>query len=267
VRNDYHRRSTVEQRAGRTSWRKPVHRDATELREAWSKESLKAGWTRPGDWWIPEVDVLASALAEGRDAVGPCGRLGKARADAGVGAREALNDVCALYRQLPGGGPPLTVVRALVEAWAEATVAAIRSATCEDPLSGLASAAYLRTRLAEVYRGAERDGAAAGEDHVLLVVDVGEAGAADGWEGLLFRLTLGDCLRSAFSGGETLAAVGPRAVLGLVDRDQHLARRVETLRARLQHVRGAEGVRVWLERLPESPGAALDMVAAIDGAM
>jgi hypothetical protein len=239
--------------------------DAGELRDAWLRESLKSGWVRSGDWWAPEVDALVTALSAGRDVVSPCGKLGRARAEAGVGAREALNDLYALYRQLPGGGPPLIAVRALVEAWTETTVAAIRTATCEDPLSGLASAAYLRTRLGEVYRDAEREAAVAADRHVLLVVDLGDRAGPQGWEAMLFRLTLGDCLRSAFSGGETLASVGPRAVIGLVARDQHLARRVETLRTRLGHVRELDGVRVWLERLPGSVQGALDLVAGIDG--
>jgi len=264
IRNEV-RPSIVDQRTGGARSGRFAPRDPADLREAWSRESLKNGWARPGDWWVPEVDAVVAALAGGRDAVSACGRLGRARADAGVGARESLNDLYALYRQLPGGGPPLIAVRALVEAWTEATVAAIRTATCEDPLSGLASAAYLRTRLTEVYREAERDAAAVADRHVLLVVDLGETGGPAGWEAMLFRLTLGDCLRSTFSGGETLASVGPRAVIGLVNRDQHLARRVETLRTRLGHLRELEGVRVWLERLPLSVHSALDLVACIDG--
>lgn len=213
---------------------------------------------------MPEVDAVAAAIAGGRDAVAACGRLGAARANAGVGAREALTDLYALYRKLPGGSPPMLVVRALVESWTEATVAGITTATCVDPLSGLASAAYLRTRLTEVYREADRDGTAATDRHVVLVVDLGDRDGAAAWEGMLFRLTLGDCLRAAFSGGETLAAVGQRAVLGLVVRDHHLARRVETLRGRLQRSRDLEGVRVWLERLPLSVQDALDLVSGVD---
>lgn len=266
MRSDYHRQSIVEQRAGRTGGRRVAPRDAGELRDAWSNESLRSGWARHGDWWVPEVDALASAIATGRDVVGPCGRLGHARAEAGVGAREALNDLYALYRQLPGGGPPLVAVRALVEGWTESTVAALTAATCEDPLTGLASAAYLRTRLTEVYREAERDGVPATDQQVFLVVDTGERGTDAAWESMLFHLALGDCLRSAFSGGETLASVGPRAVLGLVARDQHLARRVETLRARLQRTRELDGVRVWLERLPMTVHEALDLITGVDGA-
>lgn len=260
MRDEIPRQSNVDQRVGRGRDRQ----DAEQLRDSWYRESLKGGWPRHSDWWVPEVDALVSAVSAGRDMVVPAGRLGRARAEAGVAAREALDDLYALYRQLPGGGPPLVTVRALVEAWTAATVSAIRTATCEDPLSGLASAAYLRTRLTEVYREAERDGAAAADRHVLLVVDLGEGGP-DGWEAMLFRLTLGDCLRSAFSGGETLAVVGHRAVIGLVGRDHHLARRVETLRTKLAHVRELDRIRVWLERLPGGIHGALDLVAGIDG--
>jgi hypothetical protein len=226
---------------------------------------MEAGWTRPSDWWAPEVDAVVEAITGERDPLAACARLGHARADAGAGVRETLNDLCALYGQLPEREPPLVMVRALVEAWAEAAVAVIQVTTCEDPLSGLASAAYLRTRLAEVYREAERDGSAASDRHVLLVVDLDAVKPAAGWEELLQQLVLGECLRSVFSGGETLAAVSNRTVIGLIGRELGMARRVESLRGRFADVAGLADARVWIEPLPAALITAYDVVACLDG--
>lgn len=239
------------------------HADATALREAWNRAALATGWTRPGDWWAPEVDAVAEALAGGGDVPSAVARLGRARADAGVGVREALDDLCALYRELPPGSPPLSVVRPLVEAWTEASIATIRAATCEDPLSGLATGTYLRTRFAEVYREADHDGIPAGERRTLLVIEADSLARNSGWESLLLRLELGDCLRSVFSGGETLAAATPTTVIGLVGRDHWLVPKVGALRERLTEVSGLGAVRIWTEALPATLAAAFDVLETV----
>jgi hypothetical protein len=232
------------------------HTDPVALRDAWNRAALADGWTRPSDWWTVEVDAVTESLVGGGDTLATVAELGRARADAGVGVREALDDLCALYRELPAGTPSLAVLRALVEAWAEASVASIHAATCEDPVSGLVTMAYLRTRCAELYRQAEADGAPAGEGVALLILDIAGLADATGWESLLFRLALGDCLRSVFSGGETLAAAGTTTVLGLVGRNRRLPHRVAALRKRLAEVAGLTGVRAWTEALPPTlPGA------------
>lgn len=239
------------------AWR--GHGDAEALRDAWNQAAFAGGWTRPADWWTVEVDAVAEALVAGGDALTAVARLGRARAEAGVGVRETLDDICALYGQLPAGVPPLTAFRALVEAWAEAAMASVRATTCEDPLSGLATAAYLRTRCTEVYREAEQDGLAASDRRVLLMLDVVGLGDAVGWESLLLRLALGDCLRSVFSGGETLAAVAPSTVLGLVTQDQ-LPQRISALRTRLGEVAGLSDTRIWTEALPPTLPAAFHLM-------
>lgn len=241
--------------------------DAGALRDAWNNASLAGGWTRSTDWWTSEVDAVAEALVAGGNTPAAAGRLGRARAEAGVGVRESLDDLCALYRTLPSGIPPLAVLRALVEAWAEASVASIRAATCEDPISGLATAAYLRTRCAEIYREAEHAGTPVGDGRALLILDIAVLADASGWESLLFRLALGDCLRSVFSGGETFASVGPTTVLGLVGRDQGLAQRVGALRSRLGQVAGLTGVRMWTEALPPTLPGAFDLLESVDRLM
>lgn len=242
-----------------------------ELSDRWSQASLRDGWTRAADWWVPEVDAVVEALAEHQD-VDDCvverfSRLGRARAEAGVGLHEALDDLCALYDCLPVGEPPLPVVRSLVEAWAELALDVSQSSTCEDPLSGLASPAYLRTRLSEVYREAGRDGTSVADHYALLVLDLGTPQPADAnarWDWLLQRLELGDCLRAVFSGGETLAGIGVHSVVGLVRRDEYLAGQVEILRARLAESDELSGVRIWIDGLPETLPSALDALSSVD---
>jgi hypothetical protein len=241
--------------------------DAESLRVAWRRATLDEGWTRPRDWWSSEVDAVVEALVAGGDGLAAVAQLGRARADAGVGLRETLDDLCALYRALPAGTPPLTVLRALAEEWAETSIATIRSATCEDPISGLATTAYLRTRCTEVYREAEQDGISAGDRRALLILDVAGLSGASGWESLLFRLALGDCLRSVFSGGETFASAGPTTVLGLVGRDRGLSQRVAVLRSRLGDVAGLSGVRIWIEALPPALPGAFDLLETVDRLM
>jgi hypothetical protein len=247
--------------------------DADALRQAWRRAAVR-GWRHAADWWVPEVDGLVEALVTVGDALAACARLGRARAEAGVGLPEALDDLCALYLQLPAGGPPPGMVRALTESWAETVVAAAsRAATCEDALSGLATAAYLRTRLAEAYRAAEHAGRNVADDHILLVVDLSgdpvpvrlDGPPAAGWDGMLLRLSLGDRLRAVFPGGETLAAVGGATVIGLLPRGPQVQHGVERLRAELLAEDGLPKCRVWLEALPRTLPAAHDTVEYLAG--
>ena len=117
-----------------------------------------------------------------------CAGLGRSRAWAGIGIAETIDDLAALFAVLgaepasaraePAGhgraslssAPPMRLVCAIAEGWAEESVAQLAQSGCEDPLSGLATLLYLRTRLAEVYREAEQGGTSPAETHRLLVV-------------------------------------------------------------------------------------------------
>src|SRR6202012_6251831 len=101
-----------------------------------------------------------------------CTLLGRARAQAGVGINEALTDSGARFRVLDEGPPPLDVITAVAEGWADAGLARMSGATCEDPLTGLVSFAYLRTRMREVYRESRQQGASPADTHRLVVVEL-----------------------------------------------------------------------------------------------
>src|SRR5690242_5149315 len=199
------------------------------LRARWRESSLGGGWSRPRDWWVPEVDEVARAALAGEDLVAACGRLGRARAEAGVGLPESLDDLAALAAVLPEGLVPAGgiagLVRALAESWAEAGVAPLLRITCEDPLTGLATPAHLRTRLAELYREAGRSGAPPATAGTLVLIH-------PRWQvsrpELLFRrVLLAEAVRAAFPGGETVAALGPRGVAVLTPPHDGIAGRAE----------------------------------------
>ncbi len=132
--------------------------DLRRLRAEWRRQSLSAGWLAEDDWWTAAVDAVAQAACRDGSLRQACTMLGRARAQAGVGINEALTDVGALFRVLGEGTPPLEVITAVAEGWADAGLARMSSATCEDPLTGLVSFAYLRTRLREVYRKSRHQG-------------------------------------------------------------------------------------------------------------
>jgi hypothetical protein len=245
-------------------------RDAASLRDLWQGASVAAGWAHATDWWCAEVDAVTESVADGADLTEPIARLARSRAETGVGLGEALDDLCSLYEVLPLGAPPAVLVRVFAEAWADVGVEPIRSATCEDPLTGLTSAGYLRTRLAEIYRESDREGRSVSSTHALVVVSTGAHGAVR-WDGLLRRLALGECLRSVFSGGETLTALGSSAVVGLVTRTPLLTGMVESLRRRLgdsdagidvedASPGGGGASRVWVEGLPDALPDAYELI-------
>ncbi|WP_051108880.1 hypothetical protein [Actinomadura flavalba] len=179
-----------------------------DLRERWRERSAAGGWSLPGDWWTPAVETVVTAACGAPGLAEACARLGAARGRAGVGLGQTLDDLGALFAELRWPDPPLSLVRCAAEGWAEAGLSGAPTDTCEDPLTGLLSAAYLRSRLAEVYRA----GAAPG--HALVLVDL--TGGPEPWRRLARAIVVAHDLREVFRRGETLAMVDPAraAVLG-----------------------------------------------------
>ncbi|BCJ37482.1 hypothetical protein Athai_49850 [Actinocatenispora thailandica] len=250
-------------------------RNLEQIRQTWRRESVAAGWSRPHDWWVPEVDVLAAALSrasttftpgagrapipDGAGRVGAavpaCAGLGQARAEAGVGLAEALDDLAALYRTLPVGTPPLPAVRAFVESWADVWLRVVADAGCVDPITELASRGYLRARLTELYRASEQTGEPVPDRYRLVLVTLDAPDRPDGrpgWRLLLRRVAVAEALRAAFPGGETLAAVAPDRAVAIVDR--RLPDPVHRLRDVLAGRPGIAPVQVHTADLPERIG-------------
>jgi hypothetical protein len=261
----------------------------TQLRDEWRRRSLATGWRMPDDWDSEAVDeVLAAcrnrALARGEAglaAVGAsaltaaCAGLGRSRARAGVGIAETIDDLAALFAVLSdgeggragvlgggpgmwgaGGDPPLRLVGAIAEGWAEESVSQFSHVGCEDPLSGLATLSYLRTRLAEVYREAEQGGTSPAETHRLLVV--GLPRRPDPWRRLALPILVGRDLRAAFPGGETLSLAKPGPAIALVPARRDLPIRYARLRRNIQATFGTQ------IRMTPLPGRLTEALRLVD---
>jgi hypothetical protein len=195
--------------------------DVETLRETWRRHSLADGWAAADDWHTAAVDAVAEAVlpavsgAPALDLARACGSLGQARAQAGVGIATAIADLAALYAVLGRGGPPLHLVSSVAQGWAEEGLTRESHGQCEDPLTGLTTVPYLRTRLAELYREADLLGISPARTHRLIVIS--PLSRPDRWHRLAEAIRLGHDLRTAFPGGETLAqAPGPGAGIALV---------------------------------------------------
>jgi hypothetical protein len=138
-----------------------------------------------------------------------CAGLGRSRAQAGTGIAETIDDLAALFAVLEEA-LPVPLVCAVAEGWAEESQDQLLARdACEDPLSGLVTPPYLRTRLAEVYREAEQAGASPADTHRLLVVRLPHR--PDPWHRMALAVGVGRDLRAAFPGGETLSMARPDA--------------------------------------------------------
>jgi hypothetical protein len=239
----------------------------------------------PDDWDTEAVDEVLAACRNrapargeaGLAAVGvsalaaACAGLGRSRARAGVGIAETIDDLAALFAVLGGGGgertavlggceggrwdPALRLVGAIAEGWAEESVSQFARGGCEDPLSGLATLSYLRTRLAEVYREAEQGGTSPAETHRLLVV--GLPRRPDPWRRLALPILVGRDLRAAFPGGETLSLAKPGPAIALVPARRDLPLRYARLRRNIQ---AAFGTQIRMTPLPGRLTEALRLV-------
>lgn len=218
-----------------------VDRASRTLRARWRTASLASGWRFPSDWAVPEVDAVCAALIRGGQTDQALSGLGRARAAAGAGLAETLADLAALHAVLADpsavdgfvapdiDATPSRSLRLTALAWADVALDQLSKTEVTDPLTGLPTAAYLRTRLAELYRGAARQGGAAADDSLLLVVSLNLADVA-GWSRLTAMILLGDTLRKVFDGPESIAVLGPSTVAVLTVRDGGLSGRAVAVR-------------------------------------
>ncbi|MFC6884718.1 MULTISPECIES: hypothetical protein [Actinomadura] len=277
-------------------------RSTEELRERWRSRSVTSCWNLPGDWWAPAVEAVVEAVCDGRGMARACARLGQARGRAGVGIGEALDDLGALFSVLDWPDPPLPLVRCTAQGWVDAGMMALAAENCEDPLTGLTTVAYLRGRLAELYRAIRispppaplppdaplrprppTDADAVLSGHCLVMVDLSDG--SEPWRRLARSVVVAQDLRAVFPDGETLTMVGTGRAAALVPLEPDLEQRVERLRnllaltlaserSFLDSVHppgrspddgrpGGESFLVWIERLPASLPRALDLLEAL----
>lgn len=238
---------------------------SAELRERWFEQSSAAGWAFVSDWHHAAVDALCEACLLGQNIWAPAERLGSVRADKGVSLGETLADLDGLACVLPDISDGV-IHRAASLGWAE-RMTTPRHAVF-DPLTGLVSVDYLRTRLSEVYRAADVAGTRVSSTHALVTVRLNLAGRA-GWDRLTPLILAGDAMRTVFDGGQTLARLADHMAVVLTDRNPMLARRTHLLTGMVAERLGRDqrsdeaAARIWIERLPDNGPAAVDLIGEL----
>jgi len=189
--------------------------------------------------------VDPAVLAHARDS-------GRRLADDGLSAGEALRAHLGRTEQDGVGTPRTEEVAAFVEGYVDATLAYLHRLGCEDPLTGLATTAHLRTRVGELRRA----GVDLARDHAFVVVApaTGPDEGADPLGAAMGMAALGETVRVVFATGEAVARTGGRRVVVLAHRDHRLDRLVALLRRLLadQGSRAPAGVpEVVVETIPD----------------
>lgn len=209
----------------------------------------------------PMFDAVGEALAAGRDAKAACEAVGRALGQQGLSLEETLEGLRTTCELISDLEPSYTDASAVALGWSESTLAYLHQLSCADPLTGLASMAHLRGRLAELYRGGAREPACLRESHALVVVETlpwgHRSSVAEVFGGDLTMSRIGESVGSVFCGAETICRIGPRRVVVLTERDEHLGRRLGLLRRLLSGGERQYGhVRIWVEGLPEADDTA-----------
>ena len=204
-------------------------------------------------------EAVGEALVAGSGAHAACAVVGRELARDGVDLREALDGLRSTYAQLFGRDPDFGSIEALSVAWSDETLGYLHQVSCENPLTGLATLAHLRARLAELQRAAEADGTPATTRHALVVVDLAARAStsADGHFGhALLMARIADRVRLVFSGEESIGEASPSRLLVLAPRTDDLGLRVVVLRDLISDTASPGGsVHVWIEGLPSSHAA------------
>jgi GGDEF domain-containing protein len=206
-------------------------------------------------------DAVGEALLSGVDVTAACSVVGRDVARDGAALGEALAALRATYQLVLGTAPAVEATEALAVAWSDATLEYLHDLSCEDPLTGLASLAHVRTRLDEMYREAELTDVAVSSSHALVIVElsfrrpVGVPGHHFTRALRLVQVT--EAMRAVYSGGQTLGRLGLDRAVGVVPRGVDLGLSVTQLREFLADLDlGDLAVRVWIEGLPASADSA-----------
>lgn len=217
-------------------------------------------------------EALGEALTSGTAVLDACSVAGQDLARDGASVEETLEGLRATCLVVTGAEPAFNVVSALVAAWSETTLGYLHQLSCDDPLTGLASQAHLRSRLSELYRLASPYDPVSGHALVLCAMPCGDDPSEEPGDHFTRAMRLaraGELARTAFARDETIARLGTRRVAVLARRDERLGRRVAVLRTLMDGLEPGDGstgrpARVWIEGLPSSDriaGALLDELA------
>jgi GGDEF domain-containing protein len=209
----------------------------------------------------PRFEAVGEALVAAADTRPACAVVGRDVARDGAALGEALDGLRTTFDLVMGVEPDFASVEALSVAWSEATLEFLHELSCEDPLTGMASFAHLRTRLDEHYREADQTGEPVSTTHALVVVEMAAVDlrrrAEHQFTRALHLVQITEMMRAVFSGGETIARLSADRAVVVVRRAPQLGGSVAMLRELLGDLDlGATDVRLWIEGLPSSPASA-----------
>ncbi|MEZ5097236.1 MAG: hypothetical protein R2731_14720 [Nocardioides sp.] len=211
----------------------------------------------------PRFEAVGEALASGSGSVEACAVVGAQMARDGASLDESLEALRATCQLAVGTDPSYDEVRALARGWSDATLTYLHQLACEDPMTGLASLAHVRSRLSELYRGELRTPARVRDTHALVVaelVEPAEGPVGESGQHVLRRAMrvshLGEAARTVFAGSETIGRLGPDRIVVVVERDDRLGQRVALLRRMARTVHRGLPARVWIEGLPGTDSSA-----------
>jgi len=200
-------------------------------------------------------EAIADALLSDGNVMAACEAVGRDVARDGADLGEALSGLRTTFELVVGDPPSFEATTALSMAWSEATLQYLHQLSCEDPLTGLASLAHLRTRLDEMYREAELTDVPVRRTHALVIVELvfptGPAAPEHAFTRALRLVQLTEMIRSVWSGGQTIGRLGLHRAVAVVPRDADLGMSVGLLRELIRDLDlGEARTRLWIEGLP-----------------
>ena len=206
-------------------------------------------------------EAVGEALAAGRDVVGACSVVGRNVARDGASLAEALVDLRTTYTLVLRTTPGFEATEALSVAWSDATLEYLHDLSCEDPLTGLASLAHVRSRLDEIYREAELGDVRVSRSHALVIAELCFRGSTrtpgHHFTRSMRLVQVAEAMRAVFSGGQTLGRIGLDRAVAVVPRGADLGVSVALMRELLGDIDlGDVDVRLWIEGLPASADSA-----------
>jgi GGDEF domain-containing protein len=205
-------------------------------------------------------EAVGEALVSDADVVAACAVVGRDVARDGAHLGEALSGLRTTYHLVRRTPPDFEATEALSVAWSEATLEYLHALSCEDPLTGLASLAHVRTRLDEIFREAELTDVPVSGSHALVVVELrfgGPQPPGHQFTRALRLVQVTEAMRAVYSGGQTLGRLGLDRAVALVPRTVDLGTSVASLREFIGDLElGRTDVRVWIEGLPASADSA-----------